>query len=393
MAAKVRSALSQWRRILWTAGLVAILSGCARFDLRRNLPWRPEPEGPPSNVVAFWTDALLERVSGPPYRGFGGRLFFYSNDMSRTIHVQGTLVVYAFNDDLPPPENLKPVRKFVFTSEQLATMETGSKMGPSYSVLIPWDQFSEDPEHLSLMVRLIPESGGSVISQQARVFLPGLENHHVARHQSGPQEIHDNGPNSTANDRPGSTMAGAIRPTSYVEGDPRRERATGASEADAAAKPGQPQSDTNSRRMQTLTLTLGGSGRLTNTAEPPDGSAAADRTSSSAPRTAPRANTEASMERPGESSEDAPGTARLQMSPASETPPHLNPSSWQRRGISEGMALPPTPGQMLSESGQPRSVGFRPAQYPAPAGPASLQPIDPQQMGPSLEARRFGPEY
>lgn len=149
--------------------------GCARFDLRRNIPWQEAAGKPVQSVVVFWTDALIERRSGPPYRGFGGRVYFYPADMSRPVKVRGTLVIYAFDDNLPPPENLKPVRKFVFTNEQLEKVYAESKLGPSYNILIPWDEYSPTSQRISLIARFIPEEGPSVVSEQARVFLPGLE--------------------------------------------------------------------------------------------------------------------------------------------------------------------------------------------------------------------------
>ncbi|RMG04930.1 MAG: hypothetical protein D6741_00295, partial [Planctomycetota bacterium] len=48
-----------------------------------------------------------------------------------------------------------------------------SKLGPSYNLLIPWDDMFGDAHKLSLICRYIPPEGPSVVSEQARVFLPG----------------------------------------------------------------------------------------------------------------------------------------------------------------------------------------------------------------------------
>lgn len=374
----------QLRVILAAAVFVTILPGCARFDLRRNIPWQQEPEGPPASVVAFWTDAVLERTGGPPYRGFGGRLLFYSRDMTRSIRAKGTLVVYAFDDDLPPPENLKPVRKFVFTAEQMAQMESESNMGPSYSVLIPWDQFSPEPQRLSLMVRLIPETGGSVISEQARVFLPGLANPGLA----SPKPYSPDAYAGTRRADASPTTQGRrnpVRQTSYSQAvsspDPASSgtapvRSASDAQADANSDP--------SQRMQTLTLSLGNSARLGQAWENGFQDArqvkgAAETSSDSHPTSTVRSREENSLPH-----------ARIRMESAAETTANPNGSTWGWGNTAGLVETPPTPGQMIRETVRQPSSGFQPAQSPVPTGPAAPPTIAPDRMGQSLEAPPFG---
>ncbi|HOA51889.1 MAG TPA: hypothetical protein PKI05_06505, partial [Thermogutta sp.] len=85
--------------MLLLSGLAITAVGCAKFDLRRNIPWQETSDKPVRSVVAFWTEAVIERTSGPPYRGFGGRLLFYPADMSHPVKGQGTVVVYDFDED------------------------------------------------------------------------------------------------------------------------------------------------------------------------------------------------------------------------------------------------------------------------------------------------------
>jgi len=374
----------QLRVILAAAVLVTILPGCARFDLRRNIPWQQEPEGPPASVVAFWTDAVLERTGGPPYRGFGGRLLFYSRDMTRSIRAKGTLVVYAFDDDLPPPENLKPVRKFVFTAEQMAQMESESNMGPSYSVLIPWDQFSPEPQRLSLMVRLIPETGGSVISEQARVFLPGLANPGLA----SPKPYSPDAYADTRRADASPTTQGrrnSVRQTSYSQAVSSPDAASSRTAPVRSASDSQADANSDpSQRMQTLTLSLGNSARLGQAWE--NGfqdarqvKAAAETSSDSHPTSTVRNREENSIPH-----------ARIRMESAAETTANPNGSTW---GWGSGAVLvesPPTPGQMIRETARQPSSGFQPVQSPVPTGPAAPPTIAPDRMGQSLEAPPFG---
>lgn len=239
--------------------------GCARFDLRKNIPWQETSSKPVQSVVVFWTDALIERRSGPPYRGFGGRVYFYPADMSRPVKVRGTLVVYAFDDNLPPPENLKPVRKFVFTNEQLEKVYADSKLGPSYNILIPWDEYSPTSQRISLIARFIPEEGPSVVSEQARVFLPGFESGFLAAQSPSPRSDApakaSEMPNHSAGGAPVAAQgdAGSTLPAVFA-----REHAPRASAAQQSPTKGEttgPEGGSSvqpvsQRRMQTLTLNI-----------------------------------------------------------------------------------------------------------------------------------------
>ncbi len=364
---------------------VMIFSGCARFDLRRNIPWQQEPEGPPVSVVAFWTDAVLERTGGPPYRGFGGRLLFYSRDMTRSIRAKGTLVVYAFDDDLPPPENLKPVRKFVFTSEQMAQMESESNMGPSYSVLIPWDQFSPEPQRLSLMVRLIPESGGSIISEQARVFLPGLANPGLASPKPHSPDTYAGTRRADASSPQIEDPRHSVRQTAYAETASSPEAASiGAAPFRSASDSPADTAREQSQRMRTLTLSLGNGTGL----GPGSGSGSAEASQIKPPTQTGAESRGAATIRLRE--ENAAPHSRIRMESAAEAPAHPNGSSWGWAGPAAGTESPPTPGQMIKETAQQPSSGFRPAQFPAPGGPTAPPAIAPDRMGRSLEAPPFG---
>ncbi|GAB4129218.1 MAG: hypothetical protein Kow0040_04990 [Thermogutta sp.] len=372
------------RTIQATALLLVLLPGCARFDLRRNIPWQQEPEGPPASVVAFWTDAVLERTGGPPYRGFGGRILFYSRDLTRSIRARGTLVVYAFNDDLPPPENLKPVRKFVFTAEQLAQMESESNMGPSYSVLVPWDQFSPEPQRLSLMVRLIPESGGSVISEQARVFLPGLANPDLASPKTHSPDTYAGVRTAAGFTSKDSAGRNHIQQASYADVIPFHGGTLNGSDATSSLSRSRSGTDAGPRRrMQTMTLNLGSRAPLGQVTEP--GPASPPRTSTAA-SDATRSKENYSL---GVRNADFGANALISMESASEAPHQPPPSMREWENPAGGFTTPPTPGQMIMETVQRPSNDFRPAQYPVPTGLAAPPPIDPGRMGQSLGAPRF----
>jgi len=169
-------------RLLVSFGLWTAIAGVGwgqwlDFDLRRNIPWRigdaPSPKTP-TKIVAIWTDAVLHQPGKPPTRGFGGRLMFYGPDESSPIKVDGTLIVYAFDEEGRSPTDVKPDRKYVFPPDQFARHYSKSKLGHSYSVWIPWDEVGGPRKEISLIARFIPKNGAAIVSGQSRQILPGV---------------------------------------------------------------------------------------------------------------------------------------------------------------------------------------------------------------------------
>ncbi len=59
-----------------------------------------EPEyQTPRQMVPLWSDAVLHQAESVPRAVFGGRLMFYGADKHKPIQVDGTLIVYAWNDE------------------------------------------------------------------------------------------------------------------------------------------------------------------------------------------------------------------------------------------------------------------------------------------------------
>ena len=170
-------------RVIFTLGLWMAMAnpGWAQwldFDLRRDIPWRigdVKSSKTPTKIAAVWTDAVLHQAGKPATRGFGGRLMFYGPDGNTPIKVDGTLVVYAFDEEGRSPTDVKPDRKYVFPPEQFARHYSKSKLGHSYSVWIPWDEVGGPRKEISLITRFIPKNGGTaVVSAPSRQILPGL---------------------------------------------------------------------------------------------------------------------------------------------------------------------------------------------------------------------------
>ena len=153
------------------AALSAALAGCSTLSLTSATGLFEEKPKKPARVTAVWTTGTAG--NNPVTRGFAGRLLFYAEDGTKPVKVDGTLVVYAFDEEGRKPENVKPDRKFVFTPEQLATHYEKSPLGHAYLVWLPWDVDGGPRKEVSLIVRFLPTGGGMAMSEQGRQYLPG----------------------------------------------------------------------------------------------------------------------------------------------------------------------------------------------------------------------------
>jgi len=125
-------------------------------------------------MVEVWTDTVLHQRGNPGVRGFGGRVMFYAEDKGDPVVVDGTLTVFAFDDEDPNPDNTAPAKKFIFPAEQLAKHYSKSKVGHSYSFWLPWDKAGGPQRQISLIARFEDGEGRITMSKIAHKTLPGV---------------------------------------------------------------------------------------------------------------------------------------------------------------------------------------------------------------------------
>lgn len=151
------------------------LIGCTLIKPDWTWPGKPKATIPQS-VVPIWTDTVLYQPGEPGVRGFGGRIYFYNEGKTDPIPVDGSLTVYVFDGDQNDVNHTKPLRKFVFTADQLKNHYSSSELGDSYSVWIPWDKVGGPSLSLSMITRFDGRNGGTAISDIANKLLPGATN-------------------------------------------------------------------------------------------------------------------------------------------------------------------------------------------------------------------------
>lgn len=161
--------------------VVATVAGCAldgSSDLKLPRVWpASETEAAtaqrPARIITSWTHTVLHRPGQKPQRGFGGRLLFFDRESEDSVRVEGQLVVYAFDETNRAAHDTQPTRRYVYPPEQFARLESPSKLGPSYSVWVPWDEVGGEQKHISLIARFEPVDGPLIVGEQTRHFLPG----------------------------------------------------------------------------------------------------------------------------------------------------------------------------------------------------------------------------
>ena len=129
----------------------------------------------PQSMNVTWSHDILTLPGKPATRGFGGRFYFY-NEKTQAIPVDGDMVVYGFDDTnkTQTTEDLsQATKRFRFTAEQFTTHFSEGELGASYSVWIPWDEAYGAPKKIMLIPTFLTKDGRMVRGSAANLNLPG----------------------------------------------------------------------------------------------------------------------------------------------------------------------------------------------------------------------------
>ena len=131
----------------------------------------PEPYTNPVKLAVTWTPDTIIQTGRTPTRGFGGRIFFY-DEKSKSVPVEGTLVVHGFDDTSENDANA--AKRFEFTPEQFTRHFSQGDLGASYSIWIPWDAIGGEKKRISLVTSFKSTSGKPIQGIPASLMLPGI---------------------------------------------------------------------------------------------------------------------------------------------------------------------------------------------------------------------------
>ena len=167
-------------RVVLLVGLCCS-SGCKPFEMnwkKPKWPWQDNAKlvesdfQDPNRLAAIWTPDGVAVPGEKPTRGFGGRFFFY-NERSESVPVEGQLVVYAYDESKEAGNQRTPERRFVFTPDQFSQHFSSTELGASYSVWLPWDDVGSEQKSISLVPVFTSANGKIVMGQQSLNVLPG----------------------------------------------------------------------------------------------------------------------------------------------------------------------------------------------------------------------------
>lgn len=97
---------------------------------------------------------------------------FYGQDKQKSIRVEGSMIVYAWDDSKGSMERA-PDRKYVFPVESLQAHYSASSLGHSYSFWVPWDAAGGPLQHVTLISRFLSNDGTELTGTPAHVVLQG----------------------------------------------------------------------------------------------------------------------------------------------------------------------------------------------------------------------------
>lgn len=166
--------------------IAVLLSSVGCSSLKSNMkslnPLAPFPDkqdsqsdAQPASMAVIWSDSVYEKPGVASVKGFGGRIFIYDSG-NNSIKAEGELIVYGYDESNPTHgdgNHSGADKKFVFPSEKFQDHFSGSDLGPSYSVWIPWEKTGSVRKSITLIPVFKTANGGVLRCGQSINVLPG----------------------------------------------------------------------------------------------------------------------------------------------------------------------------------------------------------------------------
>jgi hypothetical protein len=145
----------------------------------------------PAHMTVSWKDDMQKKAGKSMLRGFQGNVRFFAAEPPKpagkkdepkkpdvevkSIAVDGTLTVYAFEETPGGKEGTGPSKKYVFPAKDLRREHREGPKGHEYNIWLAWDKVGGSERHIRLLVRFDPTGGGQVVmSDNSREVLPGM---------------------------------------------------------------------------------------------------------------------------------------------------------------------------------------------------------------------------
>lgn len=171
--------MTRWTRHAWlTCGLLctALSTGCATL----HFPWDDRTpvasaRNPVVQVLCLWEPSEGRDPNGHPCRGFAGQIIFQANHNGEAVKVDGDVAILVYDDQGTPEDQEKPQHEFDFDSGAWSRHLRVGTLGPTYNVFVPYTRKGNHHAVCTLKVRYKPKQGAEVVSDAARIILPGKQ--------------------------------------------------------------------------------------------------------------------------------------------------------------------------------------------------------------------------
>jgi hypothetical protein len=159
--------------------ILPCLTGCSTSWLNTSLGMGTKLEqesvdNPVIKLIPVWQEGegpgVENQVSS---RGFGGQIYFITEKKGLPSEVKGSIMVYLFDDKGTPEEQAKPIYQFNFEPEAWMQHSIMTKLGPAYTLFIPYPRPGRDLANCALRIRSTPPHGSPLFSQMTTLTLPG----------------------------------------------------------------------------------------------------------------------------------------------------------------------------------------------------------------------------
>lgn len=156
------------------------LCGCGttglNFNFKKEKIEKETADNPVEQIVPVWQEAEGPGINPAQItRGFGGQLYFITRNRGAPSEVNGKVRVYLFDDRGDIEARSKPIHQFDFEAAAWATHLITTKLGPAYSVFIPYIPPDHNMTECALRIRYTPTEGSPVYSQMVKITLGGAK--------------------------------------------------------------------------------------------------------------------------------------------------------------------------------------------------------------------------
>jgi hypothetical protein len=153
------------------------LSGCTsalNFNFKQDKVEKETDNNPVEQIVPVWQEAEGPGINPKQVtRGFGGQIYFITRNRGVPSEINGKIRIYLFDDQGDVEQRSKPIHQFDFEPDAWKAHIITTKLGPAYSVFIPYVQNGHNQTECALRIKYTPKDETPLYSQMVKITLGG----------------------------------------------------------------------------------------------------------------------------------------------------------------------------------------------------------------------------